>query len=63
MVLDRLDFKEEALSARERLYRMLVADGNLRELFDSRSGEGLGAFEYGWTAAICLRLHRDLRGS
>ena len=63
MVLDRLGFREEAMGARERLYRMLVADGNLRELFDSRSGEGLGAFEYGWTAAICLRLHRELGGS
>ena len=60
MVLDKLDFKEEAASARERLYRMLAADGDLRELFDSQSGEGLGAFEYGWTAAIFLRLHQEL---
>ena len=60
MVLDRLDFTEAAASARERLYRMMVADGNLRELFDSQTGEGLGAFEYGWTAAICLRLHQEL---
>ena len=59
-VLDKLNFPSAAKSARERLYRMVVADGNLRELFDSQSGEGLGAFEYGWTAAICLRLHQEL---
>ena len=40
-----------------RIYRdMISADGNLRELFDSRTGEGLGAYDQGWTAAVFVHL-------
>ena len=59
-VLEKTGFRDEAVTARERLYRVMVEDGDLREFFDSRSGEGLGAYEYGFTAAVCLRLHREL---
>ena len=40
-----------------RIYRdMISADGNLRELFHSQTGEGLGAYDQGWTAAVFIRL-------
>ena len=60
-VLDKLKYLDEAYAARERLYAILIADGDLREHFDSQTGTGLGAYEYGFTAAICLRLHAELR--
>jgi len=60
-VLEKRGFASEAAQGRERLYRMLLKDGNLRELFNSKTGEGMGARQQGWTAAICLRLHEELR--
>ena len=59
-LLGQYGYRQEALSARERLYRMIISDGNLREHFNSQTGEGKSAHEYGWTAAICLRLHAEL---
>lgn len=59
-VLEKLHYREEANVARRRLYDVLIADGNMREHFDSQTGKGLGAYEYGWTAAIYLRLHHEL---
>jgi hypothetical protein len=61
-VLEKTGFRAEAQTARATLYRMLIQDGNLRELFNSQTGEGMGAHEQGWTAAICLRLHDELSG-
>ena len=61
-VLEKTGYPAEAMAARERLYGMMVADGDLREHFDSRTGKGLGAYEYGWTAAICLRFRDELAG-
>ncbi len=59
-VLEKTGYPAEAMTARERLYRIMIADGNLRELFHSQTGDGLGAYEYGFTAAVCLRLRREL---
>ena len=59
-VLEKTGYPAEAMTARERLYRIMIADGNLRELFHSQTGEGLGAYEYGFTAAVCLRLRQEL---
>ena len=61
-VLEKTGFHAEAQASRATLYRMLIQDGNLRELFNSQTGEGMGAYEQGWTAAICLRLHDELSG-
>lgn len=55
-ILDLYEFQEERIVAIERLYDMLLKDGVLHELFDSKSGKGLGSPEQGWTAAIFLRL-------
>ena len=60
-LLDKYGYAREALAARQRLYAMLIRDGDLREHFNSQTGEGLGAYEQGWTAAICLRLRTELR--
>jgi neutral trehalase len=62
-VLDKYGYNEQALTARQRLYRMVIKDGNLRELFNSRTGEGMGAYQQGWTAAICLQLYHELKAT
>lgn len=55
-LLEKTGFSKEANDSKENLYNMMLKDGNLRELFDSKTGEGLGAYEQGWTAAIFLHL-------
>lgn len=55
-------YEEQAREASLRLYRMLVKDGELHELFNSQTGEGLGSVEQGWSCAIFIRLCRDLYG-
>ncbi|MBM4143565.1 MAG: hypothetical protein FJ225_08260 [Lentisphaerae bacterium] len=62
ILLDKTGFRAEAASARASLYQMIINDTNIREFFNSQTGEGLGAHEQGWTAAICLRLHREIHG-
>jgi hypothetical protein len=32
-----------------------IAGGGMREYFAPESGRGLGAPDFGWTAALCLR--------
>jgi hypothetical protein len=59
-LLEKHGYADEALAARKRLYRVIQIDGQLRELFNSKTGEGLGACQQGWTAAICLRLQAEL---
>ena len=46
----------ERAAARDRFLDLWLRDGELRELFDSQTGEGLGSYELGWTAAIFLKL-------
>lgn len=55
-------FETEADEATERIYALLLRDGELHELFDSGSGEGLGQREQGWTAALFLWLARRRAG-
>jgi hypothetical protein len=59
-VLSAHGFHEERKEAGCRLLAMLTADGNLRELFNSETGEGLGSHQQGWTAAIALRLADEI---
>jgi hypothetical protein len=47
-----------AAEARERLWRHLAADGDLHESLHAITGAGLGARQYGWTAAFVLDLAR-----
>ena len=55
-LLHHLGFTAEAREAEERVYRLLLRDGELRELFDARTGSGLGQRHQGWTAAAFLWL-------
>ena len=55
-LLHDLGFTTEARDAEERVYRLLLRDGELRELFDARTGAGLGQRHQGWTAAAFLWL-------
>lgn len=57
-LLDRLGFGDAAASAETRLLAVLLRDGELHELFDARTGAGLGQREQGWTAALYLWLLR-----
>lgn len=59
-LLDRLGFAAERRAAARRMYEIIVADGDCHELYDSRSGAPLGNPQQGWTAAILLRLHREM---
>ena len=54
--LETYGYRKESALAAGKLYEILKKDGALHELFDSRTGEGLGCAEQGWTAAIFLRL-------
>lgn len=60
-LLKKYGFQQQWREAAERLHQMVVDDGRISELFNSRTGEGMGAAQQGWTAAILLRLNRELR--
>lgn len=51
-------YKNEYNIAVKRLYNVLIKDKEMHELFDSKTGEGLGAAEQGWTNAIFIKLCR-----
>ena len=59
--LETYGYRKERALAATRLYEILKTDGALHELFDSRTGEGLGCAEQGWTAAIFIRLAYEAR--
>lgn len=49
-------YKNEYSDAVKRLYKVLLKDKEMHELFDSKTGAGLGAAEQGWTNAIFIKL-------
>lgn len=59
-VLDKYGFEEEYNHAANRIFDLLVQDGELHELFNSQTGEGIGIPQLGWTAAIYLKLKDEL---
>lgn len=59
--LEKYGYEKEYREAAEKLYRILCEDGNMRELFDSKTGEGEGDYEQGWTCAIFLKLNKVLK--
>ncbi len=60
-VLRQHSFQSEWRERAERIYRLIVKDCHMREYFDSESGEGKGAYHQGWTSALLLRLHAELK--
>ena len=61
--LQRYGYKMHARVASERLYAVMARDGRTSELFNSRTGEGLGAAQQGWTAAVFMQLRYFLNRS
>ena len=60
-LLEKLELRAERKAAAKTLYEIVLKDGQLYEYFDSQTGRGLGFPQQGWTAALFLRLHVDLR--
>ena len=58
--LKKYGFDAAQLEAMRRLYDVMIEDGQLHELFDSRTGEGMGNAQQGWTAAVFLRMQQEL---
>lgn len=58
--LKKYGFDAARLEAMRRLYDVMIEDGQLHELFDSRTGEGMGNAQQGWTAAVFLRMQQEL---
>lgn len=59
--LFKYGYKQQALDGTKRLYDTIVKDGEFHELFDSQTGEGLGARQQGWTGGIFIKLSQILR--
>lgn len=57
-VLERHGFMQEADQARKRFLSVIQRDALFHELFNAATGEGLGALQQGWTAAVFLNLLR-----
>ena len=60
--LEKFGYGNEKREAQRRLYDMLLKDVSMHELFNSRTGEGLGSEEQGWTCAIFIKLCKLLNG-
>ncbi len=60
-VLEKYGYEKEKMKAAERLYNMIFNDGEMHELFNSLTGEGLGSVEQGWTCAIFLKLFNIMK--
>lgn len=52
--------EDEFLKAARRIYDLLLEDGELHELFDTSTGEGLGNRDQGWTEGIFIKTAKIL---
>lgn len=59
-IMEKYGFTAEHEKVCRTYYEMILKDGHLRELFNSKTGEGLGAYDQGWTAAIFVKLNKML---
>ncbi len=55
-VLKSYGFNDEYNEISSKLYDILLHDGVLHEHFNSKTGEGMGNIEQGWTAAIFIKM-------
>ena len=62
-VLKKYEFEEEYWFAMNRIYQLMLEDGELHELFNSQTGEGIGIPQLGWTAAIFLKIKDELEAN
>ncbi|MFI5384757.1 MAG: amylo-alpha-1,6-glucosidase [Fimbriimonadales bacterium] len=61
--LRRYGFVEVADRIRETILDWCAAEEHLREYYDARTGEGLAAVGFGWTAAFVIELILDWRST
>lgn len=59
-VLKNNKLEQEHQEASTKLYNMLVNDGKIHEHFNSLTGQGMGREQQGWTAAVLIKLHKEL---
>ena len=59
-ILKKYNYGNQYYHSMQKLYSVVLKDGNLRELYNSRTGEGMGSYEQGWTAAIFIKLYKEL---
>lgn len=59
-LLKKYGFNKEASIASNRLYNMILKDRRISEVFNSKTGEGMGGRQQGWTAAILLNIKTHL---
>jgi putative isomerase len=55
-VLDGYGYAAQRDQAADRLVAMATRNVRPYELFDSKTGQGQGVIDYGWTSALVLRL-------
>ena len=60
-ILKKYNCMEEYYEASEKLYNVILQNGDLREYFDSKTGEGMGSKQQSWTAAIFIKLVQELK--
>ena len=60
--LEMTGHHEQRKEAMQKIFNALISDGKLSEYFNSQTGEGLGAAEQGWTAAITIAIDAALHG-
>ena len=54
--LRKFGYENEYNAACDRLFRMMLKDGKMHELFNSKTGEGMGYEQQGWTCAAYIAL-------
>lgn len=54
--LEKLGLEKEREAAAEKLWNLLIKDKKMHGLFNSKTGEGMGSEQQGWTCGIFLRL-------
>ncbi|MHC4872608.1 MAG: amylo-alpha-1,6-glucosidase [Planctomycetota bacterium] len=60
-ILDSYGMQKEFKESAQRFYSVMIKDKVLHELFNSKTGQGLGAYEQSWTAAVFLHIGRILK--
>jgi hypothetical protein len=60
-ILKKYNYISQYYHSMQKLYNMVLKDGDLRELYNSRTGEGMGSYEQGWTAAIFIKFNMELK--
>jgi len=55
-MLFRYGYEDEADELARRILNVMATEDNVREYYDSTTGEGLRTFQFGWSAALAIEL-------